>query len=479
MGERPRDVKSYILKKDPELAAWIDQHVLDEEMLKAPVTFILPDETVRRRITDPANAPETGLSILKAYVIPGISLKSYRHFDPNEKEITTYGDFILEIKHVDTQSGVTVGSATVRKDNEFENNDEYSVYYAQGELPNGGEVSGSRDRRRVRGRGDGVVSKRTKLCNFVEAKYKVYLYKRSKFPKEMRCINPYLEFMVSFFLYLKAKYPNLDALRMILDYDPIASFYILLEPYVVPVGEFKYLISDDIVDEYEFARVYGNIFDQYYALFDKLPYPPGYCESRSDVFTTYQKNIRSLGTEIYKDCTIDYDKLFAGTLPCLTSFPKELLALIGSPKKKKWQDIFRSRFGYFYNNFTRDGEPEKGVFISSATIDKEVDLFLNKVREASRYELEQIKMRNFPVREPVVIMLNFCKGCYYLYTAPKLEDVLKSTNSCSQKLAYLSIKESNGTFDRLKGLERDLRRYTEYKANPGFTITSASQQSTE
>lgn len=472
MAARIKNIKEYIKEKDSDLLDWIEEHVSDADMFRPPVTFILPEESVRKRIIK-SSPPDVGLDILKSYVIPGISLKRYAAFMPNADTLITYADHVLDVKHVDN-SGVRVGSAELRTDAIYGNNEESSVYYANGELPTSGEsasavLGSAQHKRRIHGRAE---SKRAQLCEFVERRYKTYLYKRALFPREMKCVNPYLEFMVSFFMYLKSlQGPDSiygQYLPYILDVDPIISFYIILEPYFIAKPGSQYMIPDIIIDNYRYSRVYGNIFNQYYQLFANLGYTPSFIDQKTKELVNHQQRLKSAGSEIYKSCEAQYAALFNNT-SMLREYPREILVIIGTPQKKMSQDILRCRLPVFYNVFTREGESGDTIHISESTISKEFALFRNHIRTTCYYNVCDIKMREMPVREPVTAHLNFCKSYCFLYSAPTLEEIKNKTHCCH--IIYEAYRLSNGDYNRTIGLERDLSVYRQYGQPPPFTLS--------
>lgn len=65
-----------------------------------------------------------------------------------------------------------------------------------------------------------------------------------------RAHNPYLAVVVSFLNWLAAKHPErLAALRPVLDYDPVVSFYLLFEPYRT-AGAGPYLVPEELLAEW-------------------------------------------------------------------------------------------------------------------------------------------------------------------------------------------------------------------------------------
>jgi hypothetical protein len=87
-----------------------------------------------------------------------------------------------------------------------------------------------------------------------------------------RTHNPYLAKVVSLLNFLKAKAGDvLLKVMPVLDYDPVVSFYLLLEPYKTR-GD--YLIPDSILfgdGAWNGADAYGNAVEEYKAVFRSMP----------------------------------------------------------------------------------------------------------------------------------------------------------------------------------------------------------------
>jgi hypothetical protein len=87
-----------------------------------------------------------------------------------------------------------------------------------------------------------------------------------------RTHNPYLAKVVSLLNYLKVKSPEtLLAVMPVLDYDPVVTFYLLLEPYKTR-GES--LIPDSLIfgdGAWNGADAYGNAVEEYKAVFRAMP----------------------------------------------------------------------------------------------------------------------------------------------------------------------------------------------------------------
>src|SRR5690606_34347212 len=118
----------------------------------------------------------------------------------------------------------------------------------------------------------------------------------------------------------------------------------------------EHIIPDGIVRDFHPFRVYGNVFEKYYAILDAVTVSD---ELKSDItkLRNRQRNTKFAGEEVRRECYNYYNDLFSGRV--LPSYPKGTLKLIGSPERKLWQDIFRIRFCFFYKDafppVTKDG----------------------------------------------------------------------------------------------------------------------------
>lgn len=456
----------------PELVKWIedgDGTYLVGDLFTPPVTVIFPaPETLNKILT---GNPDDGVHILMQHIIPGVSLKRCAAFDDSVE--TFVPGKVLNVSHCDGQcvylkNGTKIMAVPYQQ---FENGDQYSVFKATGPIDLVDKVAGSAERRRhVRGRNEKNPLQRQMITNYVEAKYVTYLVKRSKFPAKVRCVNPYAEFIVNFFMFLRSRpdYHQYVELAVLLDYDPIASFYILLEPYLIPEGV-NYLIPEDVLKNYEWCRVYGNVFEQYYDLVSEasLKYSDAFKQQRIECCAE-QKKIRAIGKQIYADCDAAYQSLFKDT-STLREYPKKVLQLVGDWRKKKWQDVFRFRFPSFYSCFSVNYSEITGATVKIALIDSEFCAFRNHVRNCSAYNIERPDTDNFTTKETIGVMEKFCQSSAYLYAAPTVEEV-RATDTGSERSSYEAAKNAFGDFDRLAGLKRDLEYYKLYQRNPGFSL---------
>jgi hypothetical protein len=221
---------------------------------------------------------------------------------------------------------------------------------AKGRAPLTGEsytapAPARRGEKKARGGADGMVpSERFLLALKVENKFDLCM-------RVDRCLghNPYLAKVVSLLNYLKVSQPDLFAKVLpVIDYDPVVTFYLLLEPYKTS-GEF--LIPNAALfgeGGWNCAHAYGNAVEDYKALFASGPKESTALVFRDRPAVMAQVDAMRLrynglaprqGPQFVQDAyaTLAAQNTVQGSGPV---FPDSTLAALAGGKKL-WQDEFR------------------------------------------------------------------------------------------------------------------------------------------
>ena len=320
------------------------------------VTFLFPDKKFRKEIIDKAYSDDAddAIKLINTLIIPD-NLKQSSEF----KNRPVGGRHGVLYKVVSTDNGrVTFeGGATIvaAKDfNTLAKRDSIAVWLLEsGRLPLTGESYTPPMRNFKLGGGDDQPQKpkysfsnaRMNLAINTEAEYYVCMARDG-----CTTHNPYLSKMVSLLNFLKVKQPDvLNSLLPFLDYEPVVTFYLLIEPFKTSISDF--LIPEDILFgdfSWNNTSSYSDAVNEYKSFFETAP------DSNSVMSTDRQSvvaqvdlvrqtlmvpgELRSLPQKVKNNYNILVTQnSISGKSPIL---PADTLSKLTSDKKL-WQDEFR------------------------------------------------------------------------------------------------------------------------------------------
>lgn len=470
------DIEIFLGERAPDLLRRIDElFAIGSPFSGRTVTFIYPSAAHVEEIL--GDDDDRAAKILRAHMFPDVAIKTTDGF--RTQPANALG-FRPRVEQIQGNTVIFEGECYVSPDRDFSNGEQHALYrVTRGNMPLDGDstepVSGAFEPRRDTRRGE--------FARYLEEQYRIYLVKRSIFTYEdgttKPYCNPYMEFLVAFHEFLKAKYPAYLDLDVIWDYDPIATFYILFEPYLCNTDGrqvAEHIIPDGIVRDFHPFRVYGNVFEKYYAILDAVSVG---AELKADIakLRGRQRNIKFAGEEVRRECYNYYKDLFSNRV--LPSYPKDTLKLIGSPERKLWQDVFRTRFCFFYKDafppVTKEGSLA-AQFNDMAQIDHCVSRFVSNIRRACVCDCPFPQMPGLKVKGLVEHIETFFKSCCFLYHVTPVSEVLNSPDTHSaDKRKYEMLKFTSGKFDRTKALQHDISVRARLGVSPPpFTLTGGS-----
>jgi hypothetical protein len=273
----------WVEAQDPAFAAAINRLCLEGALSPggrgAGVTFLYPedkayrDEIIEKAYTDEADEAE---KLVCSLIIPDALLTGadFSRRAVGSRTGVKYGVESADASRVKLTGGVEL---TPARDFQTLAKREGSIaiwLVSKGRLPLSGEAykapaarGAKTGGRAVRG-GNGGMSDRAQLALTVECEF-------DRCMKQDRCRahNPYLARVVSLLNYLRVAAPETYAAVLpVLDYEPIVSFYLLLEPCKT-AGAF--LIPDSLLfgpagSAWNGAEAYANAVEEYKAAFSSM-----------------------------------------------------------------------------------------------------------------------------------------------------------------------------------------------------------------
>jgi hypothetical protein len=273
----------WVEAQDPDLAAAIRDLCLERALSPAGpaggVTFLYPKEKeYRAEIVSKAYSDEAeeAVKLIESLIIPDALVQGadFSRRPVGSKLGVKYVVESADSMKVKIANGVELVPSSDFSPLESRANKLAIWVIAKGRLPLKGEAykAPPPERRAKHGGGDSGVSgiglnDRQLLAANTEGEFDRCM-KRDK----CRSHNPYLAKVVSLLNYLKAKAGDvLLKVMPVLDYDPVVTFYLLLEPYKTR-GE--HLIPDSLLfgdGAWNGADAYGNAVSEYEAIFRALP----------------------------------------------------------------------------------------------------------------------------------------------------------------------------------------------------------------
>ncbi len=353
-------IYQWIEAQDPMLASAIHDLCLEGNLSPSHgrgVTFLYPkekalrDEIVEKAYSDDADEAQ---KLIESLIIPDALLTAA---DFNRRPVGNRLGVKIGVEAVEGSKVKLAGGAELSPADDFhplsKRAGDIAVWLlTKGRVPTSGESysapvparRGPKAPTRGGNGGEGP-SERLLLARKVEAKF-------DRCMRLDRCAshNPYLAKVVSLLNYLKMAHPDvLTKVLPVIDYEPVITFYLLLEPYKTS-GE--NLIPDGILfgeGGWNCAHAYGNAVEEYKAIFASLPQQASSVYAFRDraavmaqIDLVRQKygslNPRS-GPQFVQDCyaALASQNAIQGLTPILPD--STLAALAGG--KKLWQDEFR------------------------------------------------------------------------------------------------------------------------------------------
>jgi hypothetical protein len=275
----------WIEAHDSDLAEAISQLCLEGALSAgrtAGVTFLYPkDKAYRQEIADKAWTDEAdeAVKLIESLIIPDALLSAA---DFNRRPIGSRLGVKYAVESADSKKVVIAGDVELVQADDFQTLErragELAVWVVtKGRLPLTGE-SYSAPRSERRGKtapattGGSGSSARLMLAARVESEYNDCMARDG-----CRAFNPYLAKVVGLLNYLQARHPELLALvQPLLDYEPLITFYILLEPYKTggdPLLPDAVLFGDgaDAGDAWNGACAFTSAVAEYEAFFKGGP----------------------------------------------------------------------------------------------------------------------------------------------------------------------------------------------------------------
>lgn len=329
----------------------------------AGVTFLYPkDAGYRNEISDAAyDDGDKAVQGISSLIIPS--------FLPNassflQQPIGSHGGVLFEVEDatgstVRLKGGVTLEKATnfqlLRSTEEKGKGNQAVWIVTSGRLPTTGAPY---TRPKSRGKKGGAVADGARLGGASDrAANAMQLEKEfDACMKKDGCVarDPYLARVVSLLHFLRASHPDvLQAVLPLIDYNPIVTYYLLLEPYK-RTGNF--ILDDGILfgsSGWNGAEMFTDAVAEYKAFFGMLGSETG---SPAKVFSDHAGIVRAVDHIRQSSVLTATDRLslpraiekaYANLVDNNTIdgqtpiYPDGTLALLRTPGKKIWQDEFR------------------------------------------------------------------------------------------------------------------------------------------
>jgi hypothetical protein len=343
----------WIEAQDAQFAGAIRDLCMEGHLSPSPrltgVTFLYPKEDLRKKIVnltygDGEEDPEQAIKILESLILP------VKGTTAGELESGPVGSRLGIAYRVTSasQRGVTFEAAgetfSAKPSASFKplRRDNIAVWeLTDGQPPlEGGESFSPPRPERGSGvkRGGAPSSFRAECARQVESRY------RQAVVSGKRDTNPYLGCVVSLLKHLEQNQPDkLTALKPLLDRNPVASFYLIVEPYKTS-GSF--MVEDDTLEAWGGGELYQDAVSEFKQFFEEPAEGAAYAteryysavaEARQDVLEKNPKQLVGAVAEKYQTlCRQNKVGDVDGVLP-----PATLQLLEGDGTKKQWQDEMR------------------------------------------------------------------------------------------------------------------------------------------
>ena len=311
------------------------------------VTFLYPEDAAyRQEIVDKAYSDDAdkAVKMMEALIIPDLFTQSS---DFNRRAVGTRSGVALNVESVGDGCVTFAGGLTIVPAKFTPLGDRRIAVWqiSKGRAPLEGKAYAppAPARRPFRTGGCEGPHERRRLANSVEAEFDSCM----RGGRGWSC-NPYLAKTVSLLNYLKAERPDiLDSVLPVLDYEPIISFYLLVEPYK---SSGEYLIPTSVLfgdRAWNCAEAYSDAVAEYEGFFAAAASPQAPFMYRDRVAVARQiDNVRTAVNnksprdmpKAVKDAydTFASQNAIAGMSPIMSPGAFRALA-----NKKLWQDEFR------------------------------------------------------------------------------------------------------------------------------------------
>lgn len=343
-------VSQYVMTHDEDLAAKLEGLCM-YSALSQPVTFLFPqDKAFRKEIVSAED--NQAVKLLGSLIVP-LFLPTADSWKAAPEVGSVQG---VKYPVLSAAGGkVTLGGEgkvtfTIEKAEDFtlldkNANAAISVWrLVSGRPPLTGEKfeRSAAKARRVKGGGDGEPGLRTRIAMAAELEFAATLR-----GGRTRTEHPYLTRVCGLLAHLRKRQPALlGALQPLIDWDPVVTFYLFVEPYKTAGG--PCMIPDEVIAAWGGVGGFGDCLAAYKAgvACDAKMSPPEAIASRvhavrqtifgSDGSRGNKVRLPAMAKASYE--TLMSKNAIDGASPIL---PEETVKLVGSAAKKAWQDEMR------------------------------------------------------------------------------------------------------------------------------------------
>lgn len=265
-------IKHWIEANDPGLYAAVVRVCMEFSLSSGrrnnPVTFIFPGEKVREQIKAASNDDhEKAIALLSAHILP-LGLTKGNDFAVNKAELgSKNGNKLQLVSATDVEvvlgaTGKGKGQATLTPVS-IKSTRPIAIWkVTKGEMPLEGDQYNwmNAKQKKVRGGGERYggrpLSKRAAIAQQLENQL-AHLLSTDGYKKQ----HPYAAAMVGLILHLREKFPDeLKKIALLMDYDPVASFYVVVQPYKTK-GE--HLLTDNAIETWNGSHGFGKVGKSY------------------------------------------------------------------------------------------------------------------------------------------------------------------------------------------------------------------------
>ncbi len=463
----------WVQKQDPDFADAIKDLCMEGALSnKYGVTFLYPtDKSYRQKIIDKTYSEDANEAVrmLESLLVP-IALLSGRDWD--KQPVGNKCRVLFKVKVVDSGTVEIEGKEPIVLTlcSEFKklgNNQNAVVWLVKkGTLPtSGGELyeMPKLERKAPKGKtgaGDDDNIVRILIAMSVEGQFKSCMM-----ADRCKKYNPYIGTMISLLKFLKSKYPDVykDILPL-LDYDPIISFYLIVQPYKT-TG--KYFLSDDVLRDWKCTIIYKNAVEDYVGFVREG------CVDAGDKVLKFQEELQGKKPQDLIDCvTKIYNEIDTSIVPNVKSLvPNQLL----------WQDLFRFVISMAVQNMYLSIKFNPLDWDSVVSIIKELWSGNDYVKESMLVDNVEVQKNITMVRIPLLLFVKFINSESFIYVCRDYSSVnAKDSQSFgslnprdvtiykSSLKSYVMLCNNNSEMLRSDGLsDRVLRELKQYKEEYG------------
>lgn len=255
-------IKHWIEAHDPGLYEAIARVCMEGYLspgrMNHGVTFVYPSKKVRDEIKEASmESFERATVLISSHILP-LGLKSGDDFADSKDELGTKNE--KQLKFISASSKEVVlegeGGPVKLKPASIKSSRPIAVWeVSSGEMPTDGPPFTWRRAKKTAVRGGGeATSRRAQIANMLEGEMAAQIESGDL------TNNPYTAAMVGLLAHLKEHDPEgLERVILMLDEDPVPSFYIAVQPY----KSGGHLLSNNTIESWGCAKGIGNVGEQY------------------------------------------------------------------------------------------------------------------------------------------------------------------------------------------------------------------------